>query len=458
MSYNHHGNFIADPSTDAAFNRILVAIDADLICFQEFPSSVSQGQIAARLNTIMPIGGAGWQIHLGLLGGTRTVIASRYPLLLKRVDTIPPASTRGVTLALADLPDADYAKDIYLLGVHLKCCGDPGGTEDQNRQDSADAIANWLGDARGVVRRSGNNITLPVDTPMIALGDFNLVGGPQPAATLVDGDIQDEPFYGPDVKGDWDVSDMTDLTPVDPFTGDIITWQGSVSFPPGRLDRMFYTDSATTVAGSFILNTDTMTPAALAAAGLHATDTLPSSTSDHLPIVMDVRMSCAVDADQDGTPDCSDGCPSDPLKTTPGACGCGAPDTDSDFDGAADCIDPCPTDNPNDTDADGVCDSADVCPGFDDTADADDDAVPDACDNCPAAYNPGQGVFGDANGDSAVDLQDILCVLDGFAGRFVKCSLSSVDLAPCGGDGAVDLLDILAVLDAYESGALCCAG
>ncbi len=33
------------------------------------------------------------------------------------------------------------------------------------------------------------------------------------------------------------------------------------------------------------------------------------------------------DSDLDGTPDCLDGCPSDPNKTAPGACGCGAPES-----------------------------------------------------------------------------------------------------------------------------------
>ena len=45
------------------------------------------------------------------------------------------------------------------------------------------------------------------------------------------------------------------------------------------------------------------------------------------------------DADQDGTPDCNDLCPDDPLKTEPGTCGCGVPDDDSDQDGTPDCDD-----------------------------------------------------------------------------------------------------------------------
>ncbi|MFZ5563722.1 MAG: choice-of-anchor Q domain-containing protein, partial [Thermodesulfobacteriota bacterium] len=47
-----------------------------------------------------------------------------------------------------------------------------------------------------------------------------------------------------------------------------------------------------------------------------------------------------LDTDGDGTPDNEDGCPNDPDKIDPGACGCGVPDTDSDDDGIADCVDP----------------------------------------------------------------------------------------------------------------------
>ncbi|HSW45084.1 MAG TPA: endonuclease/exonuclease/phosphatase family protein, partial [Phycisphaerae bacterium] len=305
VTYNHAQNFIQTPSRDAAFNRILTALGPDLICFQEFGSSVTQTTITNRLNAIMPLQSGSWQVHLGLLGGTRTVIASRFPLTLKRTDTIPASSTRGVTLALADLPNATYPRDIYLLGVHLKCCGVAGGSEDASRQASADAIANWLGDARGVARSSGNNIVLAADTPMIALGDFNLVGGPQPENTLITGNIQNEAAYGPDVKGDWDNSNMTDLMPTDPFTSDTFTWQGSASYPPSRLDRFFFTDSVTTVTNSFILNTNTMTPAALAAAGLQAGDTLPDNSSDHLPVAMDVRIVAAPECTTNG--ECDDG-------------------------------------------------------------------------------------------------------------------------------------------------------
>jgi len=51
-----------------------------------------------------------------------------------------------------------------------------------------------------------------------------------------------------------------------------------------------------------------------------------------------------IDSDIDGTLDCDDNCPIDPMKTSPGVCGCGISDVDSDLDGVPDCNDNCPYD------------------------------------------------------------------------------------------------------------------
>jgi hypothetical protein len=50
------------------------------------------------------------------------------------------------------------------------------------------------------------------------------------------------------------------------------------------------------------------------------------------------------DGDNDGTPSCQEACPTDPLKTSAGQCGCNSADTDTDQDGTADCNDQCPSD------------------------------------------------------------------------------------------------------------------
>ena len=105
------------------------------------------------------------------------------------------------------------------------------------------------------------------------------------------------------------------------------------------------------------------------------------------------------DSDSDGTADCNDGCPNDPLKTAAGICGCGVADTDSDSDGTADCIDGCPND-PNKVAA-GVCGCgvADV--------DADGDGVytcqGDLCDNDPLKTTPGICGCGVADTDTDSD-------------------------------------------------------
>ncbi len=56
--------------------------------------------------------------------------------------------------------------------------------------------------------------------------------------------------------------------------------------------------------------------------------------------VEDYEVAILADADGDGEPDITDGCPADPAKTDPGQCGCDVADTDGDGDGTADCIAP----------------------------------------------------------------------------------------------------------------------
>jgi predicted outer membrane repeat protein len=65
---------------------------------------------------------------------------------------------------------------------------------------------------------------------------------------------------------------------------------------------------------------------------------------DRIPDSLEITLGLAVDTDGDGSPDCSDGCPNDPLKVAAGTCGCGVADADSDGDGTPNCNDACPND------------------------------------------------------------------------------------------------------------------
>ncbi|NOT00867.1 MAG: hypothetical protein HOP29_09585 [Phycisphaerales bacterium] len=129
----------------------------------------------------------------------------------------------------------------------------------------------------------------------------------------------------------------------------------------------------------------------------------------------------------------------------PCTCGDGVTDPpDEECDGADDAA--CP----------GECQANCACPECIVDADCDDG---DLCtwDQCTGqACTNTANVFGDVNHDGMVDIFDILCVLDGFAGVFTTCPMTDVELAPCpDGDGIIDIFDILAVLDAFSGTNTC---
>ncbi len=163
-----------------------------------------------------------------------------------------------------------------------------------------------------------------------------------------------------------------------------------------------------------------------------------------------------IDTDEDGTPDCNDGCLEDPNKTTPGACGCGAPDIDSDEDGTPDCNDACSAD-PNKTEP-GAC----GC-GVPDI-DLDEDGAPDCNDGCledPNKIEPGVCGCGVSDEDSDEDgTEDCLdgCQDDpdktdpGVCG----CGVSDVDSDEDGVADCVDECPGAPDVDSDEDGVLDC--
>jgi hypothetical protein len=170
------------------------------------------------------------------------------------------------------------------------------------------------------------------------------------------------------------------------------------------------------------------------------------------------------DTDGDATADCNDACSADPNKLAPGICGCGVADTDTDGDATADCNDACSAD-PNklapgicgcgvadtDTDGDATADCNDLCPGFDDALDADMDGVPDDCDSacvedgtsggsCPCV--PGTTGPGIHDGDVIATGADAGTVLDAIEG--LHCITGSLIIT---GSNLVDLPQLASLVE-----------
>jgi PKD repeat protein len=135
--------------------------------------------------------------------------------------------------------------------------------------------------------------------------------------------------------------------------------------PPGSAERQIARDYAFRATQASVTSLDTWS--------------VWAGTGSH-QVCNFVLGSCLLDSDNDGVPDCHDGCPADPNKGSPGVCGCGVSDQDSDGDGVPDCRDRCPGQVDRDSDGDTVPDCVDVCPGYDDRLDSDGDGVPDGCE------------------------------------------------------------------------------
>lgn len=266
------------------FQRVVKALDPDILCIQEIKEK-SADDVRALLNATCPLpDGRSWHAFKGWTN----VIVSKYPLRLASDRTVPPGE-RELAIALVDLPDDRFKTDLYVLNNHWKCCGDTAN--DPQRQQMADAIINWIRDARS----PGGAVDLPAHTPIVIAGDLNIVGSMQPVTTLLTGDIRDENRYGPDSRPDWDGSDLTDLQPRHNADGsDIYTWRNdNDKWPPGRLDFIVYTDSLLEPVHKFILNTTTLSPELLRKARLDKFDITLDDVGrefDHMPLVVDFRI------------------------------------------------------------------------------------------------------------------------------------------------------------------------
>lgn len=266
LSYNVLRDNIFDGAPREAFLRIAQALQPDILAFQEIYDHSGAETAALVAEAISPGDGGTWYSGDA---GSDNLIVSRWPVTLER-------DLGGNSAFVVETP-ADWDRDLLVINAHTPCCSNEDG-----RQRETDRFMQF-------VREVGEGSVPGVDpaTPFLLVGDMNMVGTDRPLQTMLTGDIADNATYGPDFAPDLDGTDLTDALPFHLGVPASFTWYNTGSaFPPGRLDFIVYTDSALELDNAFVLHTPHLSDAALAAAGLFATDT--PIASDHLPTVADL--------------------------------------------------------------------------------------------------------------------------------------------------------------------------
>jgi hypothetical protein len=273
MAHNVEFDGFFKDENKPAFDRLYDVIEPDIIGFSEIYDH-SASDLVNRLEEMLPSpAGKSWNaanIH-------DNFVATRYTIK----NSWPAGESFGNGVFLLDLRP-DYSTDALVVVAHPPCCDN-----DAARQDEIDAIMSFIREAK----EPGGQVTLNDSTPIIIMGDMNLVGDPQQVTTLITGDIVNESTYGNDFAADWNDDDFIDSKPF--VTGLPMTFtQGIGSYPgafsKGRLDYMVYSGSVLDLQNSFVLYTNKLPQSVLENNGLLAGDT--EAASDHFPLVSDFKL------------------------------------------------------------------------------------------------------------------------------------------------------------------------
>jgi len=262
VNYNVLRDDLFESNLNASYTRVLRAIDADVIAFQEIYNH-SSAQTAQLIEQMLPSTGGQQWYHEKV--GSDLVLLSRYPII----------DDRWVDGNAAFVLDVN-GKEVLLINVHFPCCDN-----DFERQNEINALLKFIRDTQ-----DGFEYSLTENAPILIVGDYNLVGFRSQIESLLTGNITNNANYGPDFMPDWGQGSLKDLKP--PLTGlpAVYTWRGEdSSFFPGRLDYIVYTGSSIFPLNSFVLNTETLGQDELSLNNLSQNDT--RANSDHLPMVSD---------------------------------------------------------------------------------------------------------------------------------------------------------------------------
>lgn len=272
LSYNIHRDDLFDGDKDDSYRRIFQAIEPDIIGFQEIYNH-SSGETATKVASYL--GGMWYHGEVS----SDVLVVSRYPVL----HSTPIGGNGAFILDLGSTNN-----QLLLLVAHPPCCANNMG-----RQREIDEMMAFVRDAK-----AGNGFpALAPNTPIVIMGDMNLVGFNEQQETLITGNIMDEASYGPDFQPDWDGTALGDAKPPATHLPMSFTWYNdNSSFSPGRLDYIVYTESVLELQNSYVLFTHSLPQDSLLLHGLESEDVIEAS--DHLPVVADFEQISSTAIDQ----------------------------------------------------------------------------------------------------------------------------------------------------------------
>ncbi|MBO6577234.1 MAG: endonuclease/exonuclease/phosphatase family protein [Rhodothermales bacterium] len=270
VSWNVLNSGLFDSGRSDRFRRILQFLDPDIIGFQEVRSESAE---AVRAFVAAALPGRPWyasRIEPDI------VTVSGYPITGSY--RIAGGASGDANGAFAIDMSSVWGEEMLLLNAHPPCC-----RNDTNRQLDFDAMMAFIRDAR-----AGGTPPIQPETPLVVLGDMNMVGFRRQLRTLLEGAIVNTAFHGAPAAPDGDGSALADLFPRVTHLPMHYTWYSpNSSFHPGRLDFIVFGDAVLRAQNRFVFFTPAMPAEALSALGLESEDT--TLASDHLPVVGDFR-------------------------------------------------------------------------------------------------------------------------------------------------------------------------
>lgn len=285
LSQNSVNNFdeersaIFQEARQPSYRRIFAAVQPDVVAFQEVYSQTADEVASVTTNELGLSPDWEWAKQ-----GRDLVLGSRFPLL--DTHTISGYQEYESGAFLLDARSV-LGRRLIVIVMHPPCCNYPAEEGDPSRntqrQRVVDGVAAFLRD----VTAGTGPFDVPSETPIAVVGDMNFVGSAQQPRTLRTGEIVHTDAFGPAAAPDWDGSPLLDTNPRQTSSPLHVTWTDpESSFPPGRLDYAFITDSVLDIVHEFVLNSAALSDEQRSANDLQSNDT--ATASDHLPVVVDL--------------------------------------------------------------------------------------------------------------------------------------------------------------------------